>query len=78
MGDIMTARQAARARRMAQDVLAYRAWSASPSTAVIPSIAVISDTRIHRLENNRELRLAQNGRFSTPAAQGIFGGAPAL
>ena len=74
----MTARQAARARRIAEDVLAYRAWSASPSTAVIPSIAVISDTRIHRFENHRELRRAQNGVYSTPAAAGIFGAAPAI
>lgn len=66
-----------RARRRAVQVLAYRAWSANPSTAPIPPIAVLSDPSIHRFERNRELRLAQNGRFETRAAVGIASAATA-
>lgn len=60
-----------RLRRHARDILDYRAWAADPMTAPIPAITVLSDPAIHRFERERELRLAQNGRFARPAAVGI-------
>ena len=64
----MTARQAARARRIALDTLIYRRWSAQPAIAAIPPITVLSNSRIHRHEHDRDLRRAQNNVFSSPAA----------
>ena len=62
---------ARRARRRAYDVLAYRAWAADPSQAAIPAMSVLTDPSIHRFERERELRLAQNGRFESPARAGL-------
>lgn len=63
----MTARQAARARRIALDTMAYRRWATEPALAVIPSIDVLSNPAIHRRERDRELRRAALGVFSTVA-----------
>jgi hypothetical protein len=59
-------RQARRARELAIASLEYRAWSAEPGTAPLPSIAVITDPRLHAREADRRLRRAQNGVFDTP------------
>jgi hypothetical protein len=59
-------RQARRARELAIANLEYRAWSIDPATAPLPSIAVITDPRLHSREASRELRRAQNGIFDTP------------
>ena len=59
----MDRRTARRARAIALRQLAYRAWASSPSDAVIPSIDVISDTRLHAREAERALRRAQNGVY---------------
>ena len=62
----MNRRQARRARILAQQTLAYRAWSDDPGLALIPGIDVISDPRLHSREAARRLRRAQNGVFDTP------------
>ena len=62
----MNRRQARRARTVAQQTLAYRAWSADPGLAPIPEIDVISDPRLHAREAARRLRRAQNGVFDSP------------
>lgn len=67
----MTTWTTRRLRRRAHAILAYRAWAADPTYAAIPGISVLSDPAIHRFERERELRLAQNGRFHTLPAAGI-------
>ena len=62
----MNRRQARRARELALANLVYRAWSTDPGTAPLPSIAVITDPRLHSREAARRLRRAQNGVFDTP------------
>jgi len=56
-------RNARRARAIAVRQLAYRAWASSPSDAVIPSVEVLSDPKLHAREAERALRRAQNGVY---------------
>ncbi|CAN5310340.1 hypothetical protein BH11ACT3_BH11ACT3_24320 [soil metagenome] len=63
----MTSRQARRARAIAREVLSYRAWASDPMFGVIPSIAVLSDPRLHVRQADWQLRRAANGVFdATP------------
>jgi hypothetical protein len=59
--------KAARAREMAGRALAYRAWYVAPGEAPVPPIAVVTDARLQRREQLRQLRRAQVGLFDTPA-----------
>ena len=59
----MDRRSARRARAIAVRQLAYRAWASSPADAVIPSIDVLSDPKVHAREHERALRRAQNGVY---------------
>lgn len=59
----MTVRQARRARAVARRVLYYRAWATDPTFGVIPSIAVLSDPRLHARQAEWQLRRAANGVF---------------
>lgn len=65
----MQARQARRARRIAIDALAYRAWAIAPGTAPIPPVRVLTDPRLWDRHEQRQLRRAQLGCFDTPAAR---------
>lgn len=61
----MTTSQARRARAVARQVLAYRAWAADPMFGAIPSIGVLSDPRLHARQSDWQLRRAANGHFDT-------------
>jgi hypothetical protein len=66
-GDHMSRSQAARARRRAQQALAYRAWYIAPATAAVPPIEVLTDPSLQRREKDRQLRRAAAGSFDTIA-----------
>lgn len=57
------------ARRVARRALAYRAWYVDPLTARIPILEILTDPRLQRREQLRQLRRAQLGFFDTVAAR---------
>jgi hypothetical protein len=48
--------------------MAYRAWYVDPRTGRIPTLEILTDPRLQRREQQRQLRRAQLGCFDTVAA----------
>jgi hypothetical protein len=57
------------ARRAARRAQAYRAWYVDPLTGRIPTLEILTDPRLQRREQLRQLRRAQLGFFDTVAAR---------
>lgn len=65
----MNRHDASAARRVALRARAYRAWYIDPAQGRIPSLEILTDPRLQRREQARQLRRAQLGCFDTVAAR---------